>query len=722
MPQKPKKRPPPPTKEVEQTVVSIQNAETIMSTFIKYYKGINLVPEEEWKHFFQSSLSELPFTFRICENHRKTNNILEGKPGTLGQAEVLREFLKSNILPRVANVKVEDVPFDIKPITWFPKQMAWKVNVDYKTLVETKDLKPLKDFIISEERAAMVGKQEVSSMISPLLVDINPNHKILECLASPGYMTTQILEQLYSNPKKLPDGFLIANDTEFKLNHRWSAGTNVYFCHEDVKKFPDMYLTDDHDPNSKLLFDRIFLSPHTSDDGNMRNNKKLRPSWTVTKAQKNHKDLKEMLRRSLELLELNGQLVYTTSSLNPIENEAVIAALLKEAEGTLELVDVRNRLPDFHTRPGMSTWKVMSQGLVFYDTFDSSPLWFQKENEETLFPPSSDDAKMYNLDRCVRVMPHDNDTGAFFIAVITKFGPLPWQKDDEPEAMEEDSKEADKKVDGAGDAEKKKKCPYTLPIRVDVNVVASEIEWTTETTDEHLNTTSSTETNSYGMVPMKISKSCIPGWLKKKLNDESSRFEEADLNDPDWVYYRDLFDIKKVNPLPNLLKYTQEGSFTKLFYCCPAVKALIKCNPDVGRRSRGNNGGMMILKTSDTGNHEVKNVLPFLPFMGKRLIVVTRADLVHLLENKEVVIKDLTEKLQKELESLDSGPVYFLYEPKGKNPDPKCAVLIWREKHQTFIKDLFYSRYDREHNLRLCGIDPNAVGEEEEEAEAEPME
>jgi hypothetical protein len=26
-----------------------------------------------------------------------------------------------------------------------------------------------------------------------------------------------------------------------------------------------------------------------SDDGNMRNNKKLRPSWTVTKAQKNHK-------------------------------------------------------------------------------------------------------------------------------------------------------------------------------------------------------------------------------------------------------------------------------------------------------------------------------------------------------------------------------------------------------------------------------------------------
>lgn len=27
-------------------------------------------------------------------------------------------------------------------------------------------------------------------------------------------------------------------------------------------------------------------------------------------------------------------------------------------------------------------------------------------------------------------MPHDNDTGGFFVAVITKFGPLPWQKDE----------------------------------------------------------------------------------------------------------------------------------------------------------------------------------------------------------------------------------------------------------------------------------------------------
>ena len=28
-------------------------------------------------------------------------------------------------------------------------------------------------------------------------------------------------------------------------------------------------------------------------------------------------------------------------------------------------------------------------------------------------------------------MPHDNDTGGFFVAVFTKMGPCPWQKLDE---------------------------------------------------------------------------------------------------------------------------------------------------------------------------------------------------------------------------------------------------------------------------------------------------
>ena len=48
--------------------------------------------------------------------------------------------------------------------------------------------------------------------------------------------------------------------------------------------------------------------------------------------------------------------------MNPAENESVVAELLRASEGSLELVDRRAELPNLIARPGMSTWKVLSEG------------------------------------------------------------------------------------------------------------------------------------------------------------------------------------------------------------------------------------------------------------------------------------------------------------------------------------------------------------------------
>ncbi|KAL4235310.1 tRNA (cytosine(34)-C(5))-methyltransferase [Mactra antiquata] len=700
--------------------VTLQNSEKLMAAFIKYYKGIGLVPEDEWKHFFQSLFTDLPYCFRICENHRKINNVLEGKPGTLGHAEATREYFKNNILPELAEVKINDEPLQIAPLPWYPKQLAWKVSTEMKTFYSTPELKVVNFFVQTEDKSQSVCKQDVSSMIPPLLVDISPNHKVLELCSAPGYMTAQILEQICNSPKKLPDGFVVSNDTN--LNYRWPQGTNIYFTHEDAKKYPDLFMTEDHSPENKVLYDRIFIDAPSSNDGQMRSNKKLKAGWNVTKAQKCHKDLKATLRRGVELLELNGQLVYCTNSMNPIENEAVVAAILSEAPQTLELVDVKNRLPDFHVRPGMTSWKVMSQGLVFYDTFESSPAWFQKENEESLFPPKTD-IDTFNLDRCLRVMPHDNDTSGFFVAVFTKFGPLPWQEEEEMDVNAEVKKDPD-----AEKEEEKKKCPYTLPLRVDVNVTVSEIEWTTEVTDEKLNTKSDVDYSRFDLAPMKISKSCIPAWLTKKLLEQSARYDDVAADDALWLQYKEMFDIKRVNPLPNMIRFSQEGKNTVYLYCNPAVKSLIQNNMDITRKSKAQCGGLMMMKTSDGEKFSVQSVLPVLQNVGKRLINVTKPDLVTILEKKEVPIKDLAAKVQSDLNNTsDTGNIYFLYEPKGKNADPKCAILIWREKSEENLKDSYYSRADRPHCLRLCGVDPSkepeteAAAEGAEKNEEEPM-
>lgn len=48
-------------------------------------------------------------------------------------------------------------------------------------------------------------------------------------------------------------------------------------------------------------------------------------------------------------------------------------------------------------------------------------------------------------------------------------------------------------------------------------------------------------------------------------------------------------------------------------------------------------------------------------FVNKRMLPLTRVDLIHLLENKEVVIKDLTDKLQKELEAISKSSCFIAY-------------------------------------------------------------
>jgi 16S rRNA C967 or C1407 C5-methylase (RsmB/RsmF family) len=50
--------------------------------------------------------------------------------------------------------------------------------------------------------------------------------------------------------------------------------------------------------------------------------------------------------------------VYSTCSFNPIENEAVVAEVLRLSNGALELMDVSQELKGLKRKPGLKTWKV----------------------------------------------------------------------------------------------------------------------------------------------------------------------------------------------------------------------------------------------------------------------------------------------------------------------------------------------------------------------------
>ena len=130
---------------------------------------------------------------------------------------------------------------------------------------------------------------------------------------------------------------------------------------------------------------------------------------------------------------MGGRLVYSTCCLDPVENEAVVAALLTEFRlpnkdgapneegGCLRLVDVSDELPSLVRRRGLHSWRVWHKGC-WYSSWEEMQAACGRScpSYETLFPPSSDAAEAMGLHRCMRLLPQDNDSGGFFVAVIEK--------------------------------------------------------------------------------------------------------------------------------------------------------------------------------------------------------------------------------------------------------------------------------------------------------------
>jgi len=99
----------------------------------------------------------------------------------------------------------------------------------------------------------------------------------------------------------------------------------------------------------------------------------------------------------LQLLKKDGRLVYSTCSFNPIENEAVVQAALKQMGNYVSLMDVSKEVsPYLRYRPGLLKWKVFHRGkgknqpALWYQTWPSVPEWKRKVGEshalcETMF-------------------------------------------------------------------------------------------------------------------------------------------------------------------------------------------------------------------------------------------------------------------------------------------------------------------------------------------------
>ena len=75
---------------------------------------------------------------------------------------------------------------------------------------------------------------------------------------------------------------------------------------------------------------------------------------------------------------------------------------------------------DKPTHPDPYVQKCLDLGMALYKTYDDVPSHLRKKIRKSVFPPTAEENEWMHLEKCLRCVPHDEDTGGFFVATLRK--------------------------------------------------------------------------------------------------------------------------------------------------------------------------------------------------------------------------------------------------------------------------------------------------------------
>ncbi|KAI1658473.1 S-adenosyl-L-methionine-dependent methyltransferase [Daldinia decipiens] len=424
----------------------------------KYYNSALPLEDEERAEFWEALKRELPNSFRFC--------------GSKGHALAVKRLLETRYVPDIVKIERYDgEPVQApQPVPWYPDQLAYSMNTPKHVIRKFPPFAAFQKFLVSETTVGNISRQEVVSMIPPLLMDLRPGMTVLDLCAAPGSKAAQLLEMVHTGeetriqkfmqafgegkPTVAMDadlsvdagddgratGLLIANDADYKRSHmlvhqlKRLSSPNLLVTNHDATLYPAIKLPP-HPKNPEkgqyLRFDRILADVPCSGDGTLRKNINLWKDWQPGNALGLHLTQVRILVRALQMLKVGGRVVYSTCSMNPVENEAVVVSAIERCggPGKINIVNCKDRLPLLKRSPGMHQWQIMDKsGRVWSSWEEVQQHALTTEGQipgklsETMFPrPDTSECSALDLDRCMRVYAHQQDTGGFFITVLEKW-------------------------------------------------------------------------------------------------------------------------------------------------------------------------------------------------------------------------------------------------------------------------------------------------------------
>ncbi|MCB8988633.1 MAG: methyltransferase domain-containing protein [Ardenticatenaceae bacterium] len=270
----------------------------------------------------------------------------------------------------------------LEPVAWYPG--AFRLPPDFPTGLHWAYL------------AGLYHVQEEVSLLPVRLLDVQPGERILDLCAAPGNKTAQLGIALGNR------GTVVANDRNAGRMRAARQALNrlgllnITTTTSDAANYP----------KTAGPFDKVLADVPCSCEGTCRKDPSITRRQSVADSLKLVGAQTAVLRKAVQRCRPGGRIVYATCTFAPEENEGVVDAILREFGRQLRLLPVQT--PGFVTSPGLTAW----QG-------------------QALHP---------DLRHALRIWPHQNDTGGFFIAVLQKAGSLE-EEDPPPQAPPTEERE-----------------------------------------------------------------------------------------------------------------------------------------------------------------------------------------------------------------------------------------------------------------------------------------
>ena len=280
-------------------------------------------------------------------------------------------------------------------ITWFSGPgSAWALPFDRGSAQGD-----IKEILKALHETGRLTRQEASSMLPVLALGAKQGDVVLDMCASPGSKTTQIAEHMGERGLVLANEVVNSRVNMLVTNVQRHGSRTVAVVHHDGRHIPRV-------PESG--FDRILVDAPCTGSGTTRKNPDVWGKWLPSGGRSLHDLQLALLNKASALVKPGGRVVYSTCSLDPIEDEAVVAEILRSSD-VMSLLPVSPLLEGVPGEKGRMDWPNLND--------DGEPS--DEDFPESMMPPKESEISE-QLAHCMRVWNDSIDGGGFFLAVLEK--------------------------------------------------------------------------------------------------------------------------------------------------------------------------------------------------------------------------------------------------------------------------------------------------------------